>query len=372
MLCLAISSCARADSASASSGNSVDSAFASNARILPRIRVSASPIADDTAARAVPAAGTTVPALADAAAGATAQSRPAPLPALPLSGHPGTRRRFPTRLRTESRDLRGPAIAHRRGSVAAHLVGDHVSSHRRVRVAQFPAHVPDQLRRLPAVPPPAVTDRRKKPAISRLTACIQPGACSVASNPRYSRDCAGHPGRPRPPPRPPPSRRALAVTEPCPGPATTETRRPLRAAALAILVPLLPPVPACLPHDCGPSLRPTKEKALHRMPRGGGEDTPVPLLAVTAAGGWRSISTGRTRCLTLSCTSRPPVRCRSGRRGGVSIRSRRARLGFLHLACPMVLDVHQQVTACWVTRVPVWCGDSGQLRARPVPCSMKN
>ena len=54
----------------------------------------------------------------------------------------------------ESRDLRGPAIAHRRGSVAAHLVGDHVSSHRRVRVAQFPADVPDQLRRLPAVPPP--------------------------------------------------------------------------------------------------------------------------------------------------------------------------------------------------------------------------
>jgi hypothetical protein len=28
-----------------------------------------------------------------------------------------------------------PAIAHRRGSVATHLVGDHVSSHRRVRVA---------------------------------------------------------------------------------------------------------------------------------------------------------------------------------------------------------------------------------------------
>src|SRR2546429_80280 len=29
-------------------------------------------------------------------------------------------------------------------------------------------------------------DRRKKAAISRLTPCIQPGACSVASNPRYS------------------------------------------------------------------------------------------------------------------------------------------------------------------------------------------
>ena len=54
MLYLAISSWARADSASASSGNSVDSAFASSARILPRIRSSASPCAGDDPACAAP------------------------------------------------------------------------------------------------------------------------------------------------------------------------------------------------------------------------------------------------------------------------------------------------------------------------------
>ena len=32
----------------------------------------------------------------------------------------------------------------------------------------------------------AVTERRRKPAISRLTACVQPGDCSAASSLRYS------------------------------------------------------------------------------------------------------------------------------------------------------------------------------------------
>ncbi len=54
MLYSAKSSWARADSASASSGNSVDSAFASSARIVPRIRSSASPCAGDDPACAAP------------------------------------------------------------------------------------------------------------------------------------------------------------------------------------------------------------------------------------------------------------------------------------------------------------------------------
>jgi hypothetical protein len=58
MLYLAISSCARVDSASASSGNSVDSALASSARILPSIRSSTSLVTVRRAAgRASPGSG---------------------------------------------------------------------------------------------------------------------------------------------------------------------------------------------------------------------------------------------------------------------------------------------------------------------------
>ena len=161
MLYLAISSCARADSASASSANSVDSALASSARILPSIRSSAGSAfaarrgcaAWRRPAGRCPAAGAAVSrtgrcwntcSVSIAVATAPTQSgiaRQSP------ARRPGTRRRSPTRPRFPLRrpaaarqrgHLGGPAGVHGGGGVAAHLVGDHVRDHRRVRGATAP------------------------------------------------------------------------------------------------------------------------------------------------------------------------------------------------------------------------------------------
>ena len=243
-LCLAISSCARADSASASSGNSVDSAFASRARICRGSAPSAS-----------------LPAARPGAAHARQSTHPFPhghvLRQVPrLDRDP---QRFPFRggaqdsaslphqhLGAEHRHLRRPASSTIAEGVAAHLVRDHVSGLPGVRAAQFRADVPAA----PPAPPcrrAAVTDRRRKPrspgsrpASSRATAPPPAGrvpadnALVTPADRIHRRVHCRH-------------RRAPAATKSVPAWRRARAPPPRGAAPLALLVLLLPPVTARFP-----------------------------------------------------------------------------------------------------------------------------
>ena len=185
----------------------------------------------------------------------------------------------PPHLGTERRHLHRPAVIHHREGVAAHLVRDHVGGHARVRVAQFPANMPDQLRRLPAVPPrrrdgktqeagdlpadglrPAGRLlRRQQLEVLRETALV------TAADGIDRRAHRGHDELPL-------RRNSLPARRPA------QARRPLHAAALALLVLLLPPVTAGFPHDANlRELRPRRQDSTRCPQRGGGhaEDAPI-------------------------------------------------------------------------------------------------
>ena len=222
MLYLAISSCARPDRASASSANSVDSAFASSARILLSIRSSAGtalagparPAAGSgAAARAVPGSGRSrlhggqMPECVqrldrggdgDDELGVTAERVPGP-EVVRVAPPPGAR---PRRGGLEGGRLSGPAGVDGGGGVAEQLGRDHVGDHRRVIGRQLPADVPGELGRLPAALPGG---RHRRAQV------LDDGpADRLASSPAPARSRAG-PGerragpdcRRRPPARPP-------------------------------------------------------------------------------------------------------------------------------------------------------------------------
>ena len=162
----------------------------------------------------------------------------------------------------------------------------------------------------------AVTETRRKPAISRLTACVQPGDCSAASSLRYS-------AKPRSSPRQTASTAALiAVTTSsrCDGTLCRpgdqpEARRPRGAAPLALLVLLLPPVTAGFPHDANlRELRPRRQDST-RCPQRGADTRKTPRsIAVrrdedtypcgTGVTGWAA-TTGRSGLCPSGCQQLP-------------------------------------------------------------------
>ena len=174
MLYLAISSCARPDSASASSANSVDSALASSARILLSIRSSAGTGAGRPGARGggplrrggpggagqreeLLQGGQMVERVQRLDRGGdgddelrVAAERVPGAEIIRVAPPPGA---LPRRGRLERGRLGGPAVVHGGGRVAEQLGRDHVGHHRRVIGRQFPADVPGQLGRLPAALP---------------------------------------------------------------------------------------------------------------------------------------------------------------------------------------------------------------------------
>ena len=156
----------------------------------------------------------------------------------------------PPHLGAERPYLRGPAVIHRRRGIAAHLVRDQVGGHVRVRVPQFPAGLPDQLGRLPAVPP------RRRDGKTQEAGDLPADGLRPAGRPLRRQQREGLRETALVTPADGIDRRAhrdhdefLLRRNSLPARRPAQVRRPALAAALPLLILLLPPVAAGFPHD---------------------------------------------------------------------------------------------------------------------------